>query len=90
MKNRLTETTLCLLNELQALGQAVPKLLDRASPAAREEWGKLERRMPSAAEIKAGMTWLTEAELEEMAVKARRFRDILNGTGPRAERQLSP
>jgi hypothetical protein len=72
------------------LREEIPSLLDVASPAAREEWGKLESRLPSTEEIANGFIDLSEETLDEIASKVRRFRDILGASRRPARRADEP
>lgn len=66
-----------ILVELDHLRTAARALLDFASRGARDEWTKLERRLPSELELRRGIIALSISELKEMQSKIGRFRDIL-------------
>lgn len=74
-----------ILGDLDDLRMETRELLDSASPGAREEWKKLERRFPSELEVRRGLIALSSAELDEMRSKVRRFRDILAASRREAE-----
>ena len=77
MRHRITEQGKRSLRALRVLTEEIPSLLDLASPAAREEWGKLESRLPSSKEIEDGFIEFSDETLDEILSKMRRFRDIL-------------
>jgi hypothetical protein len=79
-----------LLEDLARLRTEAGALLHEASPAARDEWWKLESRFPSEEEIRRGFTAVSKPELEEMRSKVRRFRDILmrGRRGPQSSRSI--
>lgn len=66
-----------MLRDLGDLCSAARQLLHVASPSAREEWEKVESRLPFEGDIRAGMILLSKSELMLMLSKVRRFRDIL-------------
>jgi len=74
MRQALSPARTSLLDDLRRLRSAARVLLDVASPAAREEWNKLEQRL---GEDQTGIGSLSEAELIEVNAKVRRFLDIL-------------
>src|SRR3954468_21474663 len=87
MRHRITEQGKRSLRALRVLREEIPSLLDVASPAAREEWGKLESRLPSSEEIDKGYIGLSEETLDEILSKVRRFRDILGAASRRPARR---
>jgi hypothetical protein len=66
------------LEVLEGLREDARDLLHLASPAAREEWLKVESRFPSPEELREGYIALSQEELDEIQAKVRRFRDILS------------
>ena len=66
-----------ILRDLDDLCAAARRLLHVASPGAREEWEKMERRFPFEGDVQGGMIFLSKSELILMHSKVRRFRDIL-------------
>jgi hypothetical protein len=90
MKYPISPESRRLLEDLAHLRTEAGALLHEASPAARDEWWKLESRFPSEEEIRRGFTAVSKPELEEMRSKVRRFRDILmrGRQGPQISRSI--
>jgi hypothetical protein len=90
MAHPLSPESRRLLEDLAHLRSEARALLGEASPGARDEWQKLERRFPSEVEICRGSIEVSKPELEEMRSKLRRFRDILmrGRRGPQMSRSI--
>ena len=79
VKQQISPEIRSILRDLDDLRGAVTRLLHVASPSAREEWDRMERRFPFEDDVRSGMIPLSKSELMLMRSKVRRFRDILAG-----------
>ena len=79
VKQQISPEIRSILLDLDDLRGAVTRLLHVASPSAREEWDKMESRLPFEDDVRGGMIPLSKSELLLMRSKVRRFRDILAG-----------
>jgi hypothetical protein len=77
MKHHVTIEIKTLLEALGHIGQRVRPRLERASPAAREEWATLLASIPSDEDVAMGVIGLSRETLVQMMAKARRFEQIL-------------
>ena len=86
MRYRTTLATRKLLEDLNHLSVDVEHRLDLASAAARGEWREIRSRFPTAQEMDAGFTAISEEDLLVMRAKIQRFREILVGRRPASVR----
>jgi hypothetical protein len=77
MRYKTSPATGRLLEDLNRLGVDIEPRLELASPDARGEWRELRSRLPSAKDLEAGFTTVSDEELAVMCAKAARFCDIL-------------
>jgi hypothetical protein len=83
MRHRVTIETKGLLEALDHIRQRVQARLDRVSPEAREEWGKMLLAVPAGEDVKTGVIDVSTETLSQMIAKASRFEQILKSTiGP--------
>jgi plasmid maintenance system antidote protein VapI len=70
-----------LVCALRAISQEIAPHIHLVSQAARDEWTAVQAAWPSDEDLRKGTTALTEGELEDVAIKVRRFRGIVQGMG---------
>ena len=68
-----------LVLTLRKMSQEIEPELHVVSQMARDEWRSLQGTWPSESQLREGTTGFTEEQLEAIAVKARRFKDIVHG-----------
>jgi hypothetical protein len=68
-----------LVLALREMSQEIEPELHVVSQLARDEWRSLQGTWPSESQLREGTTRFTEEELETIAAKAQRFRDIVHG-----------
>jgi hypothetical protein len=68
-----------LVLTLREMSQEIEPELHVVSQMARDEWRSLQGTWPSESQLREGTMELTEEQLEAIAAKARRFKDIVHG-----------
>jgi hypothetical protein len=74
---KATPRTRAIVLELRRLARELEPYLHYASADARDEWRRLQATWPSDLELQRGCAGVSDASLEEMDAKIRRFRKIL-------------
>jgi hypothetical protein len=80
---KATPRTEPLVRELRRLAAALAPDLPFASPAARDEWRRVQATWPSDLELRRGDVPLSDDALKELVAKARRFAAILRAEATR-------
>jgi hypothetical protein len=79
MTNDVTARMERLVLTLREMSQEIEPELHVVSQMARDEWRSLQGTWLSERHLREGTTGLTAEELEAIATKARRFKDIVHG-----------
>jgi hypothetical protein len=77
MRYKVTSKTPEIVRDLDRLAALVAPYLGFASPAASREWEAFRGLWPSDEDLREGTMAVSEADLESMPAKVRRFGEIL-------------
>ncbi len=77
MRFKMTPTTNRLLEDLNLLSLDIEPRLELVSAAARAEWREMRSRVPTAQDIAAGFSPISDEQLAVMRSKVIRFRELL-------------
>jgi hypothetical protein len=78
MTNGVTATMERLVSTLREVSEEIEPELHAVSQMARDEWRSLQGTWLSEGQLREGTTGVTEEQLEAIAAKARRFKDIVH------------
>ena len=77
MRHAVTPKVERVVRDLRAISREIEPQMHLVSQAARDEWTAVQAAWPSDEDLRQGTTALTEDELEDLEIKVRRFRGIV-------------